>query len=85
MFAHVCLNSARNLSAVFLVGWQAFATNARFNKKQSQAAMQFAAFVKVEYEAAGPQVTWGRRGHRDRSVFYNQYFKVINTLYLVLN
>lgn len=36
--------------------WQAFATKAGFDKKQSQAAMQFAAFVKAEYEEAGPQV-----------------------------
>lgn len=36
--------------------WKAFATGAGFDKRQSQAAMQFAAFVKAEYEEAGPQV-----------------------------
>ncbi|CAM9824761.1 unnamed protein product [Hapterophycus canaliculatus] len=36
-------------------GLKAFAKTAGFDKKQSQAAMQFAAFVKAEYEEAGPQ------------------------------
>lgn len=35
---------------------QGFATSAGFDKKQSQAAMQFAAFVKAEFEEAGPEV-----------------------------
>lgn len=36
---------------------KAFSTKAGFDKKQSQAVMQFAAFVKAEFEEAGPQVT----------------------------
>lgn len=36
--------------------WKAFSTAAGFDKKRSQAVMQFAAFVKAEFEEAGPQV-----------------------------
>lgn len=51
--------SVGNPSTPFVVVrdvWKAFATKAGFDKRQSQAAMQFAAFVKAEYEEAGPQV-----------------------------
>lgn len=56
----VCVLSSprilRRLAMRGLLCHQAFASSAGFDKKQSQAAMQFAAFVKAEYEEAGPQV-----------------------------
>ncbi|CAM9199743.1 unnamed protein product [Ascophyllum nodosum] len=48
-------NGGKEFAPDVIKGLKAFTAGAGFDKKQSQAAMQFAAFVKAEYEEAGPQ------------------------------
>lgn len=62
------LTSALTTVLRFLISWfawKAFSSAAGFDKKRSQAVMQFAAFVKAEFEEAGPQV----RVYRSAQIF----------------
>eukprot|EP00752_Nemacystus_decipiens_P004015 g3678.t1 len=48
-------NGGKEFAPDVMKGLKAFSSAAGFDKKRSQAVMQFAAFVKAEFEEAGPQ------------------------------